>query len=82
MGPAPWAQQLLTLLAPHLLKHGGEQEDQEPPTQVHYDHVAMDVMIIILLRIMRAVSRKHSQVCFFLLVQKYRLKKKTTRMKS
>ena len=34
MGPAPWAQQLLTLLAPHLLKPPGEQEDQDPPTQV------------------------------------------------
>ena len=35
MGPAPWAQQLLTLLAPHLLKPPGEQDqDQDPPTQV------------------------------------------------
>ena len=37
MGPAPWAQQLLTLLAPHLLKPAGEQEDQDPPTQVSED---------------------------------------------
>ena len=37
MGPAPWAQQLLTLLAPHLLKPPGEQEEQDPPTQVCED---------------------------------------------
>ena len=38
MGPAPWAQQLLTLLAPHLLKPPGEQDqDQDPPTQVWQD---------------------------------------------
>ena len=38
MGPAPWAQQLLTLLAPHLVTPPGDQEEQEPPTQVHPSH--------------------------------------------
>ena len=54
MGPAPWAQQLLTLLAPHLLKQGGEQEDQEPPTQVHDcevdDTLTMMILLFIILK--------------------------------
>ena len=60
MGPAPWAQQLLTLLAPHLLKHGGEQEDQEPPTQVYNyevdDTLTMLILLFIILKKWREVN--------------------------